>query len=97
MAMSGPKQVSVKYSVVNGAHFFTGADLFSQGLCVAHKDLKTAYSEVAVQLKNLAEINHSVHAEFTPAMPVQDFQSYLQKAPPEPKVKPTIEFELEAA
>jgi hypothetical protein len=96
--MSTIKEVWVKHSVVDGAHFFTGADTFSAGLCVAHADLKTAYGEVAVQLKNLAEVNHSVHGDFVPAVPIEQFEAYLEKAPQESKkINPAIAFELDAA
>lgn len=93
--MSAPKKVWVNYSVVDGAHFFTGADVFSQGLCVAHKNLKTAWDEVAVQLKNLAEVNHKLQAEFVPTAPFDEFVSYLEHTPSKSEIKPSIPFEFE--
>ena len=80
--MSSPKAVQVIYGVLDGAHFFTGADSFSQGLCVAHMDLKKAFNEVSVQLKNLAEVNHQVQAEFVLSTSFEEFVSYLKHSPP---------------
>jgi hypothetical protein len=90
-----PKEVWVKHSVVDGAHFFTGADPFSQGLCVAHQDLKKAFDEVHVQLKNLAEVNFNIHAEFVPAAPFEEFESDLKQTASKTKAKPFLSFELE--
>jgi hypothetical protein len=93
--MSDGKEIWVKYSVVGGAHFFTGADPYSQGLCVAHKDLKMAYDEVPIQLKNLLGVNHGIHADVGQAVPYEEFFDYVKNSPPQTKMKPSIPFELE--
>lgn len=67
------QNIWVNYSLVDGAHFFTGVDGYAQGLCVAHKDFKTAFDEVAVQLTNLLLINHGENAVVTPAVSYEDF------------------------
>jgi hypothetical protein len=91
------KEIWVKYSVVDGAHFFTGADLLSQGLCVAHVDLKTAFDEVPVQLKKLLLLNHGMDSTVEPGLPFDEFATFAKSSPKIQKKSGTVPFELEPA
>ncbi len=72
--MSEP--ISVTYTFVDGAHFFTADDPKWCGLCAASTDLKTAYEDVSIQLGILAEINHGQkNAKFKP---VREFPEFLK-------------------
>ena len=66
--------VSVAYSFVDGAHFFTSDDPKWVGLCAASTDLKDAWDDVAIQLNHLAKGNHGMEdSNFEPASSFQEF------------------------
>lgn len=70
--MSEP--ISVTYTFVDGAHFFTATDPKWCGLCAASTDLKAAWDDVSVQLNILAEENHGMKgANFKPSESLEDF------------------------
>jgi len=69
--------IKVKYSFVDGAHFFTGGDEYSHGLCVAHTDLKTAYEAVGAELAFLMEKNYSLPGKIEPKQSFEKFQAWV--------------------
>jgi len=74
------KELKVLYKKVDGAHFFVSNDEKTLGLCVAHKDAKTAYEAVAKQLTILLQENYGEAAEVSPALSWAAFERWL--APP---------------
>ena len=66
--------VSVNYSFVDGAHFFTSDDTKWAGLCAASIHLNDAWDDVTIQLNNLAKLNHAMKgADFQPASSFDEF------------------------
>ncbi|MCH7889081.1 MAG: hypothetical protein IIA00_07365 [Proteobacteria bacterium] len=66
--------VSVNYSIVDGAHFFTSDDAKWAGLCAASVNLKDAWNDVAFQLNTLAKLNHGIESpDFQPASSFDEF------------------------
>ena len=63
-------------------HLFTGKDAYAVGLCVGHLDLKLAFDDVAVQLVNLLEVNHSIKATVAPGVTFDEFQSWVKARRP---------------
>jgi hypothetical protein len=59
--------IPVDYEIVEGRHFFTAARQLGQGLCVAHRELKTAFEEVGRQLEVILFQNHGL--EVSSAVP----------------------------
>ncbi len=57
------KMIKVDYSYIDGAHFFSGRDPMALGLCVAHKDLKTAFEEFAKWVAKVQEAPAKVKAK----------------------------------
>jgi len=76
--MTAVSTIAVKYTCINGTHFFTAGDEFSKGLCVANKNLEAAYEEVSKQLNYLLKINHGRILEITPAQPLSRFEEWLK-------------------
>jgi len=70
--------IGVKYKYIDGAHFFLGADELSEGLCVAHADLETAFNAVAEELEFLLKNNHQQVAKFVPGAPFEHFQAWVK-------------------
>lgn len=70
-------KVDVVYKYIDGAHFFVAGDKQAAGLCVAHKDLAIAYAEVGQQLTSLFAFNHGINSTFTPVIPFDKFQKFL--------------------
>ncbi len=99
------KMIKVDYSYIDGAHFFSGRDPMALGLCVAHKDLKTAFEEALTGLKYLLGKNHNIqHAVVESAVPFEEFAKWVakvQEAPAKVKAKKSavseLPFLLEAA
>ena len=60
------ENVSVRYALIDGAHFYTSGDERSYGLCVAHKNPRKAFDEVSAQLAYLFKANHSLSVSVTP-------------------------------
>ena len=91
--------VLVEYAFVKGVHFFIPGDEATQGLCVAHQDLKTAYEAVSEALTMLFKMNHNEEAEFSPAIPVENFCCWLtkQQLPLLPPPKKTHLWSMAAA
>ena len=77
--MSTPKTVKVLYKFVDGAHFFVSDDKETIGLCVAHKDLETAFNAVAPTLTKLFRENHQEEMTFTPRMSLAELQDWLNQ------------------
>jgi len=71
-------KVNVNYKYIDGAHFFVSSDKAAAGLCVAHADLKTAFNEVAKQLRVLFEHNHNIKGTFVPGVSFDHFQKWLE-------------------
>lgn len=70
--------ISVTYSYIDGAHFFTSEDPAAAGLCAASTDMKDAFDDVAVQLTNLFKLNHGVETPmFKPAVTFEHFLRML--------------------
>ena len=68
--------VSVNYSFVDGAHFFTSDEAKWAGLCAASISLKDAWNDVAIQLNNLAKLDHGIKdPNFKPA--ASSFDEFL--------------------
>lgn len=73
--------VSVAYSFVDGAHFFTSDDPKWAGLCAGSTNLKDAWEDVAIQLNHLATINHGMeNPDFEPASSFQEFLKQLTES-----------------
>lgn len=73
--------VSVDYSCIDGAHFFTSPDPKWKGLCAASASLKDAFDDVALQLNNLAKYNHNAtNPDFQPSSSYEDFLKTLKSA-----------------
>lgn len=91
MAMNEMLDISVIYSYVDGAHFFTSGDEVSHGLCVAHVDLEFAYAEVGRQLSYLLLANHAIVTKTEPTASIEEFKSWVQeinKTARENKIQP---------
>lgn len=103
--MTESKMIKVDYSYIDGAHFFSGRDPMALGLCVAHKDLKTAFDEALSALKYLLGKNHNIqNAVVESVIPFEEFSKWVakvQEAPPKMKAKKSavseLPFMLEAA
>ncbi len=66
--------VSVNYSFVDGAHFFTSDEAKWAGLCAASITLKDAWDDVSIQLNNLAKLNQGIeNPDFQPASSFDEF------------------------
>ncbi len=75
--------VRVDYRLVDEAHFFTSPDPRFAGLCAAHRDLTTAWNEVAAQLDYLSATNHQKPgADFKPQTSLSAMQESLAKGAP---------------
>lgn len=72
-------KIDVVYSNIDGMHFFTSGDEESKGLCVAHKDLNIAYSEVDKQLTYLLLANHAKKIIVKPQKTLDEFKSWLSE------------------
>ena len=75
--------VRVTYEYVDGAHFFVSDDKMATGLCVAHKNLKTAFNEVAPVLEMLFKENHGMDVKFTPRVKYLEFKTQITKSWPD--------------
>ena len=72
--------VSVTYTFVDGAHFFTSDHPKWIGLCAASTHLKDAWDDVSVQLNNLAKFNHGFeNSDFQPASTFDAFLKDLKE------------------
>jgi hypothetical protein len=71
--------IRVAYKFVDGAHFFVSEDKKWAGLCSASADLKAAWSDVAVQLRNLAKYHYGQDVNFQPSESFEDFQNQLMR------------------
>ena len=69
--------ISVTYTFVDGAHFFTTDDPDWAGLCSASTVLKDAWDDVSVQLNVLAIANHGV--KISKFQPVETYEEFLHK------------------
>ena len=76
------KTVKVLYKYVDGAHFFVSNDKETLGLCVAHKDLETAFSAVAPTLTKLFEANRGESVTFVPNVKFSEFKARMDMAWP---------------
>ena len=76
MAAKTTKRVMVLYKYVDEAHFFVSDDKSTIGLCVAHKDLETAWHSVGQALATIWKENHRVDAEFSPEMTFEAFSRW---------------------
>lgn len=65
--------VSVIYSFVDGAHFFTSDEPKWGGLLAASTDFGVAWDDVAVQLKTIAKLEYGVESEFEPQSSPEEF------------------------
>ncbi|MDE0002606.1 MAG: hypothetical protein OXQ29_07915 [Rhodospirillaceae bacterium] len=74
------KTVNVQYKFVGDAHFFVSEDERTVGLCVAHKDLKTAFDAVAPTLSKLFKANHDLNITFAPSIRFLEFRKQLVDA-----------------
>lgn len=73
--------VSVTYTFIDGAHFFSSNDKKWAGLCAASTNLRDAWEDVALQLKLLAEHNYGIkNVEFKPASTYEQFLTGLKAA-----------------
>ena len=71
--------ISVTYTFVDGAHFFTSNDPKWVGLCAASAHLEDAWNDVSLQLNNLAKFNHGIEdSNFQPASPFNEFLKDLK-------------------
>ncbi len=80
--------VKVLYKCVDGAHFFTSGDSKTQGLCVAHKNLKIAFMEVAPTLSVLFKENYNEDVTFVPEMSFQAFKKWVEQRSDEARMSP---------
>ena len=80
--------VHVLYKYVDGAHFFVSGDSKTRGLCVAHKDLATAFEAVAPTLTMLFRENHNEDVTFVPEMSLQAFQKWVAQRSNEALMSP---------
>jgi hypothetical protein len=80
MAATEPKSLKVKYSFVDGAHFFVSHDKDTIGLCAASADPKTAYLEVSKQLSAIFKHKTGKDWQFKPTVPVEVFVEWVEKA-----------------
>ena len=78
--MDEPKILHVVYKCIDGAHIFSSADPFVQGLYAASTDLKAAYEDVPVQAKMLLNLNHGIDDEVTHQVPYEEFLKQLLTA-----------------
>ena len=73
--------VSVTYSFIDGAHFFTSEDPKWAGLCAASTELESAWDDVGIQLNHLAKVNHGMeNPNFVPASSYPEFLKELHEA-----------------
>lgn len=93
--------ITVKYALIDDAHFFTSDDELALGLCAAHQDLKLAFEETAVQLKTLLKLNHDLDMEVEPTVPFEDFKNWVAtwnatwKETPNPHIRPRVTSEVD--
>lgn len=78
--MHPPKQIRIAYKFIDGMHFFVPDDKEAAGLCVAHDDLRTAWSEVDAQLTVLLthRYGESGGIKFEPEMPFDTFEKLVK-------------------
>jgi len=87
---------AVKYAKIDGAHFFTAHHELSQGLCVGHHDLKTAFDEATLQLKMLLKENHGLECDVEPALTFEQFEAEVRRLTTEtPHIRTRIESEVD--
>lgn len=72
--MAAPDTVQVTYRNVDGVHVFTSGDV--RALYVANRDLREAYQEVAIALRDVMKYQ-GIEASYRPAMPVEDFIKFV--------------------
>lgn len=72
-------QISVTYSFIDDAHFFTSKDVKARGLCVASKDLATAFNEVSFQLKTLLHENEGIEANCQSMLDFEELKEWVNK------------------
>ena len=70
--------IQVEYKYIDGAHFFLGVDELSEGLCVAHADLKIAFDAVAPELQFLVQNNYQQSKNLYPETPFEEFQAWVE-------------------
>ena len=80
--------VTVLYKYVDEAHFFVAGDRKTLGLCVAHKELATAFEAVAPTLTTLFRENHGEDVTFIPEMSLQDFENWVTQRSNEAQMAP---------
>ncbi|MCY4303362.1 MAG: hypothetical protein OXC62_01030 [Aestuariivita sp.] len=73
------KSIKVKYEYVSGTNFFYSDDNRALGLIVAHKDLKTAFDEVAIVLNILFLENYGEDIEFIPSLRFLEFKKKVNE------------------
>jgi transposase-like protein len=75
-------------------HFFMATQGLAAGLCVAHTDLRTAYDETTLQIKNLIEVNHSLDLDVVPGVEFGELQEWVASlsTPKNPHLKPWTEI-----
>jgi hypothetical protein len=94
--VNGENYIKVKYAPIDGAHFFTAHDTLSQGLCVAHFDLKTAFNEATIQLKMLLKQNHGWDCDVEPAISFEEFEQELSRQmTSNPHIRTRVESEVD--
>jgi len=71
--------IEIIYKYVDGAHFFVSNDKMAYGLCVAHKDLRTAFQSLSPALSKLFLVNHGVTADFKPQIKYAEFRAIIEK------------------
>ena len=76
------KTVHVLYKFVDGAHFFVSNDRDTVGLCIADKNLETAFNAVAPALKKLFKENHGQDANFVPSTKYLEFKKRISRSWP---------------
>ena len=87
--MNNDFTVSILYKYVEGAHFFVSNDKYTQGLCIAHKDLETAYESVGPTLSMLFKENYDEDVTFVPELSLADFKEWETQQNNEAKKAPT--------
>lgn len=75
--MTKEHKIEVLYKEVDGAHFFTSISPEAKGLLVAHKDLKTAFEAVALQLEEVVLYNIGKDVGCEPGVSFADFEKHV--------------------
>ncbi len=70
--------VNVIYTYVDGAHFFLSDGEDALGLCVAHKDLETAFHAVAPTLEKLFKENLGKEVTFFPITSLDEIRRLME-------------------